>query len=68
LTNDKQPESKFLPRPGVALLITAVLVALTVQDQFSSGSVDLPLLLVDVILVMFWAGQGVDAIVGRLIR
>jgi hypothetical protein len=48
------------PRPWLAILITVVLVALAVQDQLKSGSIDTGLLGTLVILALFWAGQAVD--------
>jgi len=60
LTQRKQPERKASPRPWLAILITAVLLALAVQDQLKSGSIDTGLLGALVILALFWAGQAVD--------
>lgn len=55
-------------RPWLAVLITVVLLGLTVQDQLSSGSIDTPLLIADLILVAFWVGQPIDALLSRLTR
>ena len=60
MTRKQQPERKPPPRPWLAVLITVVLVALAVQDQLSSGSIDTGLLGAIVILALFWAGQAVD--------
>jgi hypothetical protein len=65
LTPKPQPERKPLARPWVAIVITAVLLALTVQDQLSSASIDTPLLMADVLLALFWAGQSVDGFLSR---
>lgn len=55
---DPQPERK--PRPWLAVLITVVLLALAVQSQLKTGSIDPGLLGALVILALFWAGQAVD--------
>lgn len=60
MTRESQPERKPSPRPWVAIVITAVLLGLAVQDQFKSGSIDPGLLGALVILALFWAGQAVD--------
>lgn len=60
MTRRKQPEPKPSPRPWVAIVITAVLLGLAVQDQFKSGAIDPGLLGALVILALFWAGQAVD--------
>ncbi len=58
MTSDKQAKPK--PRPWIAIIITAVLLGLAVQDQLKSGSIDPGLLGALVILALFWAGQAVD--------
>jgi hypothetical protein len=58
LTSEHQPERKN--RPWLAVLITVVLLALAVQDQLKSGSIDTELLGAIVVLALFWAGQAVD--------
>ena len=55
---EQQPDRK--PRPWLAVLITVVLLALAVQDQLKSGSIDTGLLGAIVVLALFWAGQAVD--------
>jgi hypothetical protein len=60
LTPRKQPEPKPSPRPWLAIVITAVLLGLAIQDQLKSGSIDTGLLGALVILALFWAGQAVD--------
>jgi hypothetical protein len=64
LTKEQPTQGK----PWISVSITAVLLALTVQDQLSSGSVDWPLLAVDVVLVAFWMGRPIDALLERLSR
>jgi len=64
LNPEPQPERK----PWISICITAVLVALTIQDQLTSGSVDWPLLCVDLVLVAFWMGKPIDALLERLSR
>lgn len=54
-------------RPWVSLSLTAMLAGLTVQDQLTSGSIDTPLLIVDVILIGFWLGQPLDKLLTRLL-
>lgn len=44
----------------LAKLITMVLLALAVQSQLKSGSIDPGLLGALVILALFWAGQAID--------
>lgn len=63
-----KPESQPERKPWISICITAVLVALTIQDQLNSGSVDWPLLAVDLILVAFWAGKPIDALLKVLSR
>lgn len=63
---DPQPERKIQPR--LSHLITVVLLALTVQDQLSSGSIDTPLLIADLLLVAFWMGQPIDARLSKWLR
>jgi hypothetical protein len=58
LTHEQEPERKS--RPWLAVLITVVLLALAVQDQLRSGSIDTGLLGALVVLALFWAGQAVD--------
>lgn len=58
MTPEQQPERK--PRPWLAILITVVLLALAVQSQLKTGSIDPGLLGALVILALFWAGQAVD--------
>lgn len=53
-------ETNRKPRPWLAILITVVLLALAVQDQLKSGSVDTGLLGFLVVLALFWAGQSID--------
>lgn len=42
-----------------------MLAGLTIQDQLTSGSIDTPLLIVDVILIGFWLGQPLDKLLTR---
>lgn len=56
----RTPNPKPSPRPWLAIVITAVLLALAVQDQLQSGSIDTGLLGALVVLALFWAGQAVD--------
>lgn len=58
----KPDEPNRKSSPGLAMLITVVLLALAVQDQFSSGSIDRELLWLLGGLALFWAGQGIDRI------
>lgn len=58
MTSESNPERKS--RPWLAVLITVVLLALAVQDQLKSGSIDTGLLGAIVVLALFWAGQAVD--------
>ena len=66
MARDPNPERKSQPR--ISVLITVVLLALTVQDQLSSGSIDTPLLGADLFLVAFWMGQGGDALLSKWLR
>lgn len=61
-------ESGSQRKPWIAITITAVLVALSVQDQLSSGSVDWPLVAADLVLVAFWMGQPIDRLLDRVGR
>jgi hypothetical protein len=55
---DKELERR--PRPWLAVLITVVLLALAVQSQLKTGSIDPELLGALVVLALFWAGQAID--------
>ena len=50
----------FVPRPWVAITATGAVVGLAIEDQLKSGSVDTPLLSAVLVLIGFWAGQGID--------
>lgn len=58
MTHAQEPERK--PRPWLAVLITVVLLALAVQSQLKSGSIEPGLLGALVVLALFWAGQTID--------
>ncbi|HYJ22618.1 MAG TPA: hypothetical protein VEW07_11430 [Solirubrobacterales bacterium] len=66
MANESKSERKSQPR--ISILITVVLLALTVQDQLSSGSIDTPLLIADLILAAFWTGQPIDALLSKWLR
>lgn len=58
MTQEQQPERRTAPWLGI--LITVVLLALAVQSQLKSGSIDPGLLGALVVLALFWAGQTID--------
>ena len=66
MTEEKKTPSN--PRGRVvAATITFVLLALAVQDQVTSGSIDAPLLGALIILGFGWAGWGTDRIADRVL-
>lgn len=60
MTTDPQPERKS--SPALAKTITVVLVALAVYSELKTDHVDSTLLGGVIVLVLFWAGQGIDRI------
>lgn len=62
---ERERKERAKPARWLAVCLTFFVCGLAAHDQITSGSIDLGYQAMLVLLVLFWAGQGIDELLPR---